>query len=289
MEQNLALKKKQTERGVQSWKSFLVRRDQYISQAKRQMGGHERITEKILEDLFSNVLDWNLEDINNQIEHSDIVITKHGIKRMVIETKRIGHFSSKGNIDKTFHQAIGYAKKMRITKVAISDGNKLFLTEYCPNRDLRAGWVDISLNSINYPEELWFFSEHGIYRSIDSFNFEEPPLFPQTDLLHHKHCLPYNCFAYVGHERDTKTWKLPYLISDGSIDHKRLSSAIRCIIANYRGNKVKDIPEHHIPIVLKKLAQAAKNAGKMPYQNPRTPDTFFQLESILTQLGIRLD
>lgn len=288
MSENLASKNKQTERGKEQWAIFLDRRKQHLVQASRQLGGHEKITEKILEDLLTIVLDWNLEDINNQIEYSDIVITKQGIKVLVVEAKRLGFFSSQTNIDKALYQAISYAKQMVIRKVAISDGNKLFLTEYCPHRNTKNGWVDISLDSTIYPEKLWYFSEHGIYRSIEKEELE-PPTSPQTDLLHHKYQLPHYCFAYIGDENDTKTWKLPYLMSDRSVDHKRLPSAIRCIISNYRGKKVKDIPEWSIPIALKKLAKAAKDAGKMPSQNPRAPNTFIQLDSILTQFGISID
>lgn len=282
----LSTEKQMLQRGLAKWQEFRELRNKHLVQAQRLKGGHEKITEKILENLLTIVLDWNLEDINNQMERCDIVITKRGIKFLVIETKRLGHFSSPTNVQKALSQAIEYAKKLKVNKVAISDGNKLFLTEYCLHRNLKSGWIDISLDSDQYPELLWFFSEHGIYRSPGNSRLEE--LLPVNDgrILHPKYLLPHSCFAYVGKGKDTKSWKLPYLNLDDTVDHKRLPSAIRCIISNYRGQTVQGIPEEAIPFVLTRLMKAARSLGKMPDQNPRTAATFIQFASILSQLNL---
>ena len=36
------------------------------------------------------VLDWSVRDLNNQVEYADLVLTRLGIKSLVIEVKRPG-------------------------------------------------------------------------------------------------------------------------------------------------------------------------------------------------------
>jgi len=146
----------------------------------------------------------------------------------------------------------------------------------------------ISLDIEQFPEDLWWLSPHGVYRARDDY---EPQLnkaatveVNENDLLHPKYKVPARCFAYVEHHGNPKTWKLPYLLANGSVDTKRLSGAIRCIISNYRGANVKDIPESAIPSVLKRLHEAAERAGKLPHQNVKAPDTYKQLAEIVNHL-----
>ena len=106
-----------------------------------------------------------------------------------------------------------------------------------------------------------------------------------VELLHPKYQLPARCFAYVGDRVDTKTWKLPYLLSDGRPDPKRLPKAIQAVIGNYRGANVTAIPERQLPDVLTKLGRAAVQAGKMPFQVKKTAAIYKQLEATLEKLG----
>ena len=121
----------------------------------------------------------------------------------------------------------------------------------------------VALDSAESPEDLWWLSEHGIYRPRD--DAEEvvlrllPKDQPATDsrsspariepaglLLHHKYKLPCHCFGYVGDASDPSTWMLPFSHADGTIDGKRLPKAIQAILTNYRGTKVHGIPrERH--------------------------------------------
>ncbi len=46
------------------------------------------MAEDILEDLFTTVLDWPLTDLNNQVRYADPVLTRLGIKHLIVEVKR---------------------------------------------------------------------------------------------------------------------------------------------------------------------------------------------------------
>ena len=106
-----------------------------------------------------------------------------------------------------------------------------------------------------------------------------------VELLHPKYKLPARCFAYVGNEADTKSWKLPYLLSDGRPDLKRLPKAIQAVIGNYRGANVTGIPEQQMPDVLTRLGRAAVQAEKMPFQVKKTAPIYSQLQARLEKLG----
>jgi hypothetical protein len=105
-------------------------------------------------------------------------------------------------------------------------------------------------------------------------------------LLHPKYRLPARCFGFVGSHSDPRTWKLPYLNADGTIDAKRLPKAIQCILTNYRGARVSGIPEQSIPAVLARLAGAATRAGHLPPTALNTALVYRQLAAALKQLDI---
>lgn len=111
---------------------------------------------------------------------------------------------------------------------------------------------------------------------------------PSAERLHPMYKLPVRCFAYVGNEADTKTWKLPYLLSDGRVDLKRLPAAIQAVVTSYRGKKVSGIPDDQQPAILVRLGRASAQAGKMPYQDHKAAVVYRQLQTRLEKLG-RLD
>jgi hypothetical protein len=45
----------------------------------------EKIAEPILEDLFTQVLDWDKGDLDYQVEHADIVLTQNLVKYLVVK------------------------------------------------------------------------------------------------------------------------------------------------------------------------------------------------------------
>jgi len=279
-----------------SWPSFLVTRQQRLMQAKRNGGiASEKVAENIIEDLFTQVLDWELADLNNQVEYADIVLTKSGIKYLIVETKRPGALAwNQRAVEKALEQATRYAAEQKITCLAISDGMMLYAA------NLRHGGLEdrifVSLTDSAPPLALWWVSVHGIYRPCTLPRQGQAPLIPPEpaplsrpaesteELLHPKYQLPASCFAYVPSPLQPGTWKLPYRLFDGSIDEKRLPKAIQAILSNYRGAKVSSIPDEDIPAVLLRLARGAESSGKMPHQRGDTAAIYQQLAEVLKQI-----
>ncbi len=100
-----------TERIQAAWPEFLTKRQQRLEQQRRLGEASEKVAENILEDLFTTVLDWPLSDFNNQVEHADIVLTDHGIKRLVIEVKRPGSLAwNRRAVESALDQAMRYRR-----------------------------------------------------------------------------------------------------------------------------------------------------------------------------------
>ncbi len=144
---------------------------------------------------------------------------------------------------------------------------------------------------------MWWLSEHGVYRPRIGPQDEPLTLLKSASvtrvartgegsnapLLHPKYCLPAQCFAYVGDANRPASWKLPFMLEDGSIDARRLPKAIQAILSNYRGAKVRSVPENAIPDVLRRLASAAEQLGRMPHQG-ETAKVYEMLAQALWQV-----
>lgn len=278
-----------------SWPVFLAKREQRLAQQRRYGTAAEKVAENILEDLFTTVLDWNLSDFNNQVEYADIVLTRLGIKHLIVEVKRPGALAwHQGAVDAALAQAHRYADEQKVHSVAVSDGVMLYARDHIPggHRDR----VFVRLDQPEAPLDLWWLSVDGIYRPRTE-GAAPLELLPRSEsartdgadegdssLLHPKYRLPAQCFAYVGNAADSHTWHLPYLLADGHIDLARLPKAIQAILSNYRGAHVTSIPETAIPEVLVTLGRAARLAGKLPTSSIGAPGVYVQLEEALTQL-----
>jgi len=291
-----------TERIQAAWPEFLTKRQQRLEQQRRLGEASEKVAENILEDLFTTVLDWPLSDFNNQVEHADIVLTDHGIKRLVIEVKRPSSLAwNRRAVESALDQAMRYAAEQKIKIVAVSDGAMLYAANIADGglRDR----VFAPLSQCDPCLDLWWLSVQGIWREREVNDGAQLRLLPeeplpksespdgQSDgeqLLHPKYHLPAQCFAYVGDYSRPHSWRLPYLLADGVVDAKRLPKAIQAILSNYRGAKVSGIPEDAIPAVLARLAQAARQAGHMPPEACNPAAIYRQLAEALDQLGVRL-
>ncbi len=297
---DLASHRRCAERIRDAWPDFLSKRLQRLEQQQRFGEACEKVAENILEDLFTSVLDWSLTDFNNQLEHADIVLTDHGIKRLIVEVKRPGSLAwSRRAVENALDQASRYASEQKVKTIAISDGVMLYAANLADGA--RVDRVFVSLCETVPPCDLWWLSVQGIWRSVDTGGSARLRLLPEESikpqcsaeepgdsqaLLHPKYRLPAPCFAYVGDYARPGTWKLPYLLADGTVDAKRLPKAVQCILSNYRGAKVSGIPETSIPAVLDRLAQAARHAGHMPPQACNPAPIYRQLSEALEQLGI---
>ncbi len=288
-----------TERIHDAWADFLSKREQRLEQQRRLGEACEKVAENILEDLFTTVLDWPLTDFNNQVEHADIVLTDHGIKRLVVEVKRPGSLAwSRRAVESALAQAMRYAGEQKVKAVAVSDGLMLYAANVADGglRDR----VFVSLSGTEPPLDLWWLSVQGIWRERECNDGAQLRLLPEEPveaqvetasadgaLLHPKYHLTAQCFAYIGDYSKPHSWKLPYLLADGTIDAKRLPKAVQAILSNDRGAKVSGIPEEAIPAVLARLARAARQAGHMPPEAANPAAIYVQLAEALEQLGVK--
>jgi hypothetical protein len=271
-----------------NWPAFLEKREARLEQQQRHGVAAEKVAENIIEDLFTEVLDWTVADLNNQVEHADLLLSRLGIKYLAWNRRAV---------EAALDQALRYAGEQKVKCVAVSDGVMLYTAdvEHGGLRDR----AFVSLQSEEPQEKmLWRISLHGIYRPCESSEGAALDLIPEAktevdlaaspleeQLLHPKYKVPARCFAYVGDPNKTATWKLPYRLADGSPDVKRLPKAIQAILSNYRGVKVSSVPEKDIPDVLVRLAHAAASQGRMPQQAADTAHVYVQLAEALAQLG----
>ncbi len=285
------------ERIQANWAPFQQKRKDRLAQQDRHGVAAERVAENILEDLFTELLDWPRTGINNQVGYADLVLTDLGVKYLVIEVKRPGALAwNRREVDKALAQVRRYADEQKVKRIAISDGVMLYAAdvEHGGLRDR----VFVSLEEIKPPESLWWLSLQGIYRPCEEADNaalhllsetqpETPPgiTFADDCILHPKYKLPVMCFAYVPKASNPSTWKLPYRKVDGSIDVKRLPKAIQAILSNYRGAKVSGIPEKDIPDILVRLACGAAQLGKMPGQCGEAAQIYQQLADVLDQMN----
>jgi hypothetical protein len=279
-----------------NWPTFRAKRSERLRQQGRFGEASERVAENIVEDLFTVALDWKLGDINNQVDYADIVVTRLGIKYCIVETKRPGALAwNRAAVHRALEQARRYADEQKVACIAVSDG----VMFYAANIE-EGGLHDrvfVSLESKEPHSDLWWLSEHGVYRprigphdeplallkSGSVTRVENTSEGSNAQLLHPKYCLPAQCFAYVGDANRPATWKLPFKLEDGSIDARRLPKAVQAILSNYRGTKVRSVPEKAIPDVLRRLAAAAEQLGRMPHQG-ETAEVYEILAQALKQV-----
>jgi hypothetical protein len=295
--QELASYRKCVERIRERWPQFLARRRLRLAEQHHEGRAPEKAAENILEDLFTLVLDWSLADLSHQVDYADLVLSRLGVKYLLIEVKRPGALAwNRRAVETALQQAMRYAAAQKVRSLGVSDGSMLYAADF-RHGGLRDR-VLVSLEAPEPPTQLWWLSVHGIYRQVEGVNLaQEFPRFEQEQdvpalrapledsLLHPKYKLPASCFAYVGDPNDFRTWKLPYRLANGSVDLKRLPKAIAAILSNYRGAKVTGIPEAAVGDVLVRLARAAASVGKMPGQRATAALIYHQLAEVLEQMG----
>ncbi len=242
----------------------------------------------VLARLFVDVLGWEPGDLKYQVGFADIVLCRHTAKYLVMETKRPGTLNPQhAAFHAAMNQARRYADEQSVNRIAVSDGRLLYVA------NIVDGTVQdrtfLTLDPASAPESLWWISEHGIYRDHhEPADWSEEITAPRPGdeaslepLLHPQHRLPWQCFAYVPDANKPSTWKLPYRLKDGAIDTKRLPKAIQAMLTNYRGMKVKGIPESAARSVLATLAAAARQAGKLPTNGNPAPGIYADLARYL--------
>lgn len=280
-----------------SWPAFVAKRQERLAQQRRYGSASEKVAENILEDLFTLVLDWSLTEVNNQVRYADLILTRLGIKYLIVEVKRPGALGwNERSVDAALAQAHRYADEQKVRSIAVSDGVMLYACDVTPSEPKDR--VFVRIDQREPPLDLWWLSTDGIYRPREDPAAASLRLLPPApedqpvgdgyaapDLLHPKYRLPGRCFAYVGSADDPKTWHLPYLLADGTPDHARLPKAIQAILSNYRGARVSAVPETAIPEVLVTLGRTAHLLGRLPATDQGSARTYVQLQQALEQLG----
>lgn len=277
------------------WQRFRSRRLERLRERERFGHAAERATESIVEDLFTEVLDWSIGDLNHQVGRADILLSRLGIKYLIVEAKRPGALAwNSHGVDAALDQACGYAAEQKVRCVAVTDGVMLYAADLIHGG--RRGRVFCSLEHPEPQLALWWLSVDGIYRPCTEAEQAVLPLLrdapsagnPDADgidqLLHPRYRLPARCFAYVGDAGDVHSWHLPYLNADGTIDGRRLPKAVQAILTNYRGTHVSSVPECDVPDVLVRLACAAGSLGRLPHQTAATAPVYLRLVAALEQL-----
>jgi hypothetical protein len=274
-----------------AWPVFAARRRQRLRQGLFGVPV-EKVAENIVEDLFTSVLDWSLDDVNLQVGRADVVLSDHGYKRMVLEVKRPGSLIwHRHAIQAALDQALRYAAEQNVAAVAVSDGGMLYVADVTSGG--MRGRVLAALDLGVPPPDLWWVSVHGIYRPcpavISDLTWPDASMVPASadpdgGLRDHRYHLPSRCFAYVGSAADAGTWKLPYLLESGDPDTKRLPKAIQSILSNYRGTKVT-IPREAVPDALVRLVATAATLRKLPCQCADSAPAYVQAHHALEQFG----
>lgn len=290
----LASYRRCTNRISTAWPDFLAKRQERLAQRERFGTAAEKVAENIVEDLFTMVLDWRLSEVNNQVDYADMVLTRLGVKQLIVEVKRPGSLAwNERSVHLALTQAQRYADAQKVRSIAVSDGVMLYARD-----SLAGGYRDrafVRLDEQRQPDDLWWLSVDGIYRPRPDDDGARLRLLPAADcastvddpadlLVHPKYRLPASCFAYVGSAADPRTWHLPYLLSDGRPDQARLPKAIQAILSNYRGARLGSVPEPAIPEVLVTLGRTAHLMGRLPTVSG-SARAYGQLEAALEQLG----
>jgi hypothetical protein len=278
-----------------AWPAFQALRAERLTQAQRNGGAAEKVAEDILGDFFTTALDWGISDLNHQVGRADIILTRSGIKRLLIEAKRPGLLNGENRIFwDAREQAHRYADEQHVRTIAVSDGN-VFHAFDIVNGGLEER-VQLRLDSTEFQPDSWWVSKEGVDRPAEilmqrEFANEEnidvtvPPGEIGEVLLHKKYKVPANCFAYVPDASDPSTWKLPcWKVYGEEVDTVRLSGAIRAVVTNYRGAHAT-VPEESVSDVLVRLGKAASKARKLPGQDPNPKDSYRQLYQVLDQFG----
>jgi hypothetical protein len=265
------------------WAPFQEARRRHLDAVGVEQVPAEKVAENILCELFTGVLDWTVEQVRLQDQRADLTLTRGGLRYLVVEVKRPGSFDGRGSINRALGQARGYAANLRLDKVAVSDGCILEAYDLVPG-GLRPR-TEAHLASDAPAEDLWWLSTRGIYRAPSTKVTIPNGVLADDTVLHPKYNLPARCFAHVGDPARPVTWKLPYLLADGSVDAKRLPKAIGAVIRDYRNQQVQGLDEESTGRVLVRLAEAAVRTGRMPHQDPTPAEIYLALLDSLKQIG----
>ncbi len=279
-----------------NWAHFLEMRRERRTQQESGGEAAERAVEDLVVALFTTVLDWSPHDFRRREGHAGLLLSRSGTNHLILAVRRPGSLMwYRRTVWAALQGVCKQADAEGVKCIAVSDGVMLYAADI-GDRGLEDR-VFVYLGSTEPPRELWWLSVDGLSRSRwETHGASQllPEMVPAAAsrahpsdgvISHPRYGLPSRCFAYAPYPENPDSWKLPYLLADGSVDTKRLPKAIQSIVSNYRGETVKGIPASELPDVLVKLARAAASLGKMPHQSRRSARTYQRLAEVLAQLG----
>ena len=151
------------DRITQRWSAFQARRAERLCQQGRFGNASEKVAEDIVQDLFTEVLDWAIGDLNNQVQYADLLLSRLSVKHLLIEIKRPGALAwNRSAVESALAQARRYADQQKVKCIAVSDGGMLYATDII-NGGCRPR-VFVALDAGAAPLELWWLSVQGIWR-----------------------------------------------------------------------------------------------------------------------------
>jgi hypothetical protein len=148
---------------TRAWPGFQAKRWERLAQQARHGTAAEKVVARILEDLFTMVLDWRPSEVSSQAGPADLALSRLGIKQLIVEVKGPGTLAwNERAVDPILAQAHRRAAEQRVKSVAISDGTMLYARDIIPG-----GHRDRLFTRLDEPwaaDDLWWLSVDAIYR-----------------------------------------------------------------------------------------------------------------------------
>lgn len=284
-----------------AWPGFLARR------AERLRGlesGHEgeAVTKHIIEDLFTHVLGFSQADLVQQSPGPSstprpcLIITRLGLNSMVLQALPPHTLSGFGaSVRAVLSQSHRCVSAQVILALGVCDGFLLYAEEQAHGG--RRPRVFVTLDSPTPPPDLFWLSTDGVWRRRDDLpqgwdplasHIHHRPFDPEPEiLLDPTHHLPFTCFAYVGDASKPRTWHLPYLHANGSIDNAGLLRAIQAVVSGSHDQGLSSslVPPASVPVVLLRLAHAANASHQWPLHAASAP-AYRLLDQALRQFSL---
>ena len=112
-------------------------------------------------------LDWQTSDLNHQVGYADLLLTRLGVKYLVVDAKRPGAMAwHQAAVDAALEQATRYAVGQGVRAVAVSDGQVLYAAD--PIEGGQRGRALVRLDDPIAPAaSLWWLSRSGGYPPVD--------------------------------------------------------------------------------------------------------------------------
>lgn len=178
----------------------------------------------------------------------------------------------------------------------VCDGGLLYVED--DDGAERRARLRVWLGQTSAPGELWWATPMGLSQRVTPLQTALPfPPGPAAGLaegiagadggggaptaagarLHPRLQLPAGCFAFVGDPMRPTTWKLPYRRADGRADLRRLIAAAHHAAASLATPFKGGMPFGELPVVIHRLADAARELGQLPPGNGHPSGVFQRL------------